>query len=128
MAVLSLSLVVSVAEERFGLEAIRVGSAMMEGRRFCGWVLSGLFVLVSGFLNRRVEMLLDGQDSTVEIILSSAKAMIGAWDMTALVCSYGLVVLLSYVSTAVFYCDVRRHHVIRESDEQDDDEDCVLPL
>lgn len=44
MAVLSSGLVASIGEERFGWEAIKVGSGLMAGRRFCGWVLSGLLV------------------------------------------------------------------------------------
>lgn len=116
MAVTSMGLVVSIAEERFGLEAIRVGSGLMRGRRFCGWVLSGLFVLISGLINRRVEFLLNGGDSTV------ATVEIGVWDKTVLICSYGLVVMLSYVITTVFYCDCRRRHGIREPELQHGDE------
>ncbi|XP_057434030.1 uncharacterized protein LOC130726744 [Lotus japonicus] len=111
MAVMSLGIVVSVAEERLGWEAVTVGSGLMRGRRVCGWVLSGLFVLVSGLINRRVEELLEGEDS------------ISVWDRTVLICWYGLVVLLSYVITTVFYCDSRKRHAIREPQVEEDD-DC----
>ncbi|KAJ1410298.1 hypothetical protein SESBI_22032 [Sesbania bispinosa] len=115
MAVLSLGLVVSVVEERAGLEAIRVGSDLMQGKRLCGWLLSGLFVLVSGLINRRVEGLLEGPNSEG----------IDEWDKTVLICSYGLVVLLSYVITTVFYCDNRKRHLIREPEAEEDCENGV---
>lgn len=116
MTVLSMGFTVSIAEERFGLEAIRVGWDLLKGRRFCGWALSGMLVLVSGLINRRVGFLLNGQDSTV------ATVEIGVWDKTLLICSYGLVVNLSYVITTVFYCDGRRRHGIREPEPQHGDE------
>ncbi|KAK7327711.1 hypothetical protein VNO77_21799 [Canavalia gladiata] len=109
MAVLSLGLVVSVVEERFGWDAIRVGSCLMQGRRFCGWFLSALFVSVSGLINWKVQVLMENQNS-----------VIGVWDKTVFMCSYALVVLLSYVINAVFYCDSKRRLGIKEVDEQDD--------
>ncbi|KAJ1433538.1 hypothetical protein SESBI_06074 [Sesbania bispinosa] len=63
MAATSVALVVSIAEERFGWDAIKAGSGLMEGRRVCGWVLSGLFVLVSSLIGSKMERLMDGQDS-----------------------------------------------------------------
>ncbi|KAK7281575.1 hypothetical protein RIF29_09689 [Crotalaria pallida] len=113
IAVLSMGFVVSIAEEKFGLEAIRVGSGLMKGRRLCGWVISGVFVLVSGLINRRVEILLkmkEGQYSTAEI---------DDWDKTVVICLYGVVVMVSYVIISVFYCDCRRRHVIRDSENDD---------
>lgn len=119
MAVLGLGLVVSAAEERLGWEAIRVGSGLMRGRRVCGWLLSGLLVLASGWINGRVEELLleAGQDSEM-----------GVWDKTVLICSYGLVVLFSYVITTVFYCDARRRHGIREPEEEEAHDDDRVSL
>ncbi|XP_027338404.1 uncharacterized protein LOC113852379 [Abrus precatorius] len=116
MAVLSLGLVVSVAEERFGWDAIRVGSGLMQGRRFCGWFLSALLVLVSGLINGKVQFLMENQNSEI-----------GVWDKTLLMCSYALVVLLSYVINAVFYCDSKRRLGIKEADAEadGDDHDCV---
>ncbi|KAG4964804.1 hypothetical protein JHK85_039779 [Glycine max] len=117
MTVLSLSLVVSVIEDRVGWEAIRVGSGLIRGRRACGWILSGSFVLVSGLMNRKVEVLL----------LENENSEIGVFDKSVLVCSYALVVLVSYVVTTVFYCDSRRRHHdngggIKEPQPQDDHE------
>ncbi|KAL2960965.1 hypothetical protein AAZX31_17G065900 [Glycine max] len=109
MAVMSVALVVSVAEERFGWDAIRVGSALMEGSRVRGWVLSGLFVLGSSLIGSKLEHLMDGQDS------------IAVKDKAGLIVSYGLLVLWSYVVITVFYCDCRKRHPIREPQPDDDD-------
>ncbi|KAI4335473.1 hypothetical protein L6164_014117 [Bauhinia variegata] len=124
VAVLSLALVVSIAEDRFGWDAIKVGSGIMEGSRFCGWVLSGLFVLVSGMIRWNLEVLMDSRNLPSEL-LSSAVApaskltelMIGIQDKMGMICLYGLAVLFSYVITAVYYCDCRRRHVIREVED-----------
>jgi len=102
MAVMSVALVVSVAEERFGWDAIRVGSALMEGSRACGWALSGLFVLGSSLIGSKVERLLEGENW----IRVEDKANVIVW--------YGLLVLWSYVIMTVFYCDCRKRHPIRE--------------
>ncbi|TKY54629.1 Titin protein [Spatholobus suberectus] len=59
MAVASVGIVVSVAEERTGWDAIWVGSALMEGNRACGWVLSGLFVFGSSLIGWKLERLMD---------------------------------------------------------------------
>ncbi|KAL5149556.1 hypothetical protein HKD37_13G036356 [Glycine soja] len=109
MAVMSVALVVSVAEERFGWDAIRVGFVLMEGGRICGWVLSGLFVLGSSLIGSKLEHLMDGQDS------------IAVKDKASLIVSYGLLVLWSYVVITVFYCDCRKRHPIREHQADDDD-------
>ncbi|GAV90540.1 hypothetical protein CFOL_v3_33949 [Cephalotus follicularis] len=111
MAVLGLGLVVSVVEERFGWEAIRVGSSLMEGRRVAWWVLSGLGVLVTGWIGWRVERAMDGLDSRVWTVVMSG------WDKVGLVCGYGLLVILSYVVTTVFYCECRKRHVIKDESE-----------
>lgn len=126
-AILSLGLVASVAEDRVGWDAIRVGFNTMRGRKLCGWVLSGLFVLVSGFINKKMEVLLEkNRNNNMEI-------EIRVWDKRVLVLifSYAFVVLASYVVTTVFYCDGRRRHDIKEQQQQqqqlNDDvkEDCV---
>ncbi|KAK7274136.1 hypothetical protein RIF29_15213 [Crotalaria pallida] len=44
MAVLSLGIMVSIAKDRFGWDAIWVVSGLTKGRCFCGWVLSRLLV------------------------------------------------------------------------------------
>ncbi|KAL2318805.1 hypothetical protein Fmac_032681 [Flemingia macrophylla] len=111
MAVMGLGLVVSVAEERMGWEAIRVGSGLMKGRRFSGWVLSGLLVSLSGFINEKLETALFENNE------------VGVWDkvVVSLMCWYAVVVLLSYVVTTVFYCDSRRRLDIKEFEEADVD-------
>nr|XP_011460535.1 PREDICTED: uncharacterized protein LOC101315033 isoform X2 [Fragaria vesca subsp. vesca] len=62
MAVTGLALVVSILEERFGWDAIRVGSGLMVGKRMCGWVLSGLLVMITAVIARKLEEVMDGQD------------------------------------------------------------------
>ncbi|RDX80866.1 hypothetical protein CR513_38521, partial [Mucuna pruriens] len=102
MALMSLSLVVSVAEDSFGWDAIRVGSGLMEGARVCAWILSGLFVLGSSLIGSKLERLMDTQDS------------IGLQDKASLIVWYGFLVLWSYVVITVFYCHCRKRHPIRE--------------
>ena len=116
MAVLSLGLVVSIAEDRFGWEAIRVGSGLMAGRRVSGWVLSGLFVLVSGAIAMDLERIVDGQD----LLSSTSTAMRvvdGVRNKVGLILLYGVVVLWSYIVNTVFYCECRKRHVNRVEDE-----------
>ncbi|KAK7265318.1 hypothetical protein RJT34_32937 [Clitoria ternatea] len=107
MAVTSLSLVVSVAEERFGWDATRVGFGLMAENRVCGWTLAGVFVFASSLIGLKVESLMDGED------------WMGVGNV--IVC-YGLLVMWSYVVMTVFYCDCRRRHPVKES-QQDGDED-----
>jgi len=99
LSVMSLGIVVSVAEDRVGWEAVRVGWGLIRGGRVCGWVLSALFVFVSGFINRNVEAMLENQNSEISV-----------WNKTVLMCFYAVVVVFSYVVTTVFYCDSRRRH------------------
>ncbi|KAJ7979530.1 Transmembrane protein [Quillaja saponaria] len=119
MAVLSLGVVVSIMEDKLGWEAIKAGSGLMTGRRFCGWVLSGLFVVVSSMIASNLEMM-DGQDSLLELSSFSSTVVIEVQDKMGLICLYGLAVLFSYVITTVFYCECRRRNVNRESVEQAD--------
>ncbi|KAI5401966.1 uncharacterized protein LOC127096498 [Lathyrus oleraceus] len=113
MAVMGLGLVVSVAEERSGWNAITVGSGLMRGKRLVfGWLISVLFVMVSGFINRKMEGLLEGSN-------------LGVWDKTVLICSYGLTVVFSYVVTTVFYFDSRMPYAVRERETTDQDVECI---
>ncbi|CAJ1972498.1 unnamed protein product [Sphenostylis stenocarpa] len=118
LSFMSLGIVVSVVEDSVGWDAIQVGYSLIRGERVCGWVLSALFVLVSGLMNRKVEVMLESQNSEI-----------GVWDKTFLICSYALVVVFSYVVATVFYCDSRRRHDHNIKESQDDEiEDCVADL
>ncbi|PON46061.1 Transmembrane protein [Trema orientale] len=110
MAVMSLGLVVSIAEERFGWEAIRAGSGLMGGRRVSGWVLSGMFVLLTGYIARELEKVMNGQDPFGRPSSTVVRVAAGVGDKLGLIGLYGAVVLWGYVVTAVFYCDCRRRH------------------
>lgn len=114
MAVMSLALVASILEERFGWDAIRVGSGLLAGRRLTGWVLSGSFLLASGIIAGKAEEPMDDQDSW-----TARKVSMGVWDRLGLMGLYGAVVLWSYVVTTVFYCDCRRRHVTRSDSENE---------
>lgn len=110
MAVMSLGLVVSIAEERFGWDAIRVGSGLMSGRRVSGWVLTGVFVLVTGFIARELEKVMNGQDPFGEPSSTVTRVAAGVGDKVGLIGLYGAVVLYGYVATTVFYWDCKRRH------------------
>ncbi|PNY12185.1 hypothetical protein L195_g008811 [Trifolium pratense] len=113
MAVLSVGLVVSVAEERFGWDAIKTGSGLMEGNRFCGLVLSGLFVWVSSLIrSRMIGKLMDGEDSSMSFE-----------DKLVIIVCYGFVILWSYVIMSVYYYECRKRHPIKEPHLQLDDDD-----
>ncbi|XP_055824610.1 uncharacterized protein LOC129893141 [Solanum dulcamara] len=114
MGVMSLALVVSINEGMYGFDAIRFGSGLMEGKWVCGWVLSGLFVLFSGFIRDTMEMAMamamDGSDferveSTVVINL--------LWDNVVWILLYALVVQWSCVATTVFYFDLKKRDSIK---------------
>lgn len=107
MAVTSMGLVVSMNEERFGLDAIRIGSDLMKGSRVCGWVLSALFIFVSGVIGWKVEQSIDGED------LANGRSMVMInWmlDQAGLICLFGWVVIWSYIVMTVYYCDCRKRH------------------
>lgn len=116
MAVLSLGLVVSIAEDRFGWEAIRVGSCLMAGRRIAGWVLSGLLLLVSGAIAMDLERIIDDQDS-LSSTSTAMRVVDGVRNKVGLILLYGVVVLWSYIVNTVFYCECRKRHVDRVEDE-----------
>ncbi|CAN4084320.1 unnamed protein product [Withania somnifera] len=123
MAVMGLGLVASINEGVYGFDAIQVGSGLMEGKRVCGWVLSGLFVLFSSFVRGKIEvaMAMDGSDykrveSTVVIRL--------LWDNVMWICLYGLMVQWSFVVTTIFYVDLKK----RDSVKSDRDRDSEISL
>ncbi|KAK3221601.1 hypothetical protein Dsin_008626 [Dipteronia sinensis] len=114
MLVWTIGLVVSVLEDRFGFDAIRVGSDLMERRRLCGWVLTSWFFVVSGLIGWRWErmmvMMMDGQDYYLGNERWTALSL--RWEKLLLIVLYGIAVLWSYVVTTVFYCECRKRHVI----------------
>lgn len=48
MAVLSMGMMVSIMEGRWGLDAVGIGWELVEERRFSGWILAGLQAALSG--------------------------------------------------------------------------------
>ncbi|XP_059635785.1 uncharacterized protein LOC132277965 [Cornus florida] len=110
MAVVSLGLVVSIVEERVGLDAVWAGSDLMEGRKFCGWVLSGLLVVVSGAISGEIKRSTDGEDSS----RAEWTVAMGLGNKAGMICLFGLVVVWSYVVTTVFYSECRKRHVTSE--------------
>ncbi|CAK9166627.1 unnamed protein product [Ilex paraguariensis] len=111
MAVTSLALAVSITEEQFGFDAIRVGWSLMEGRRLSGWALSGLFVLVSNLISWKVVRKMDSWDLSKGVSTALVRWL---WDNVGWECLYGLVVLWSYVITTVFYWECRRRKAIKD--------------
>ncbi|KAL4397694.1 hypothetical protein AHAS_Ahas01G0217500 [Arachis hypogaea] len=101
MAVLSLGLVVSVAEERFGWDAIRIGHGIMAGRRVCAWLLSGMFVAVSGLIRWKVDAV-------------AAEGETGIKEKAIVIVSYAFVVIWSYAIMTAFYSHCRKRHPIKE--------------
>ncbi|KAL5840201.1 hypothetical protein ACOSQ4_012809 [Xanthoceras sorbifolium] len=114
MAVTGVGLVVSVLEDRFGFDAIRVGSDIMEKRRLCGWVLTSWFVVVSGLIGWKWErMLVTMMDGNAHYRGKEQwTVVIGGLEKLVLIVLYGIAVLWSYVVTTVFYCECRKRHVI----------------
>ncbi|KAJ4833140.1 hypothetical protein Tsubulata_006252 [Turnera subulata] len=123
MAVMGMGLVVSIMERSFGFGAIRVGSELMEGRRVCGWALSGLLAFLTGWIGWRMEALLRGAMDGGDVETPpkwSVEMGLARWDWVGLVCLYGLVVVWGYVVSTVFYFECRKRHVVREDDCEDD--------
>ncbi|XP_062013292.1 uncharacterized protein LOC133729745 [Rosa rugosa] len=121
MAVMGLGLVVSILEERYGWEAIRVGSDLMAGKRLCGWVLSGSFVMVTAVIARKLEDVMDGQDLMEQSSTGTmTRVVVGIEEKFGWVILYGLVALWGYVVTSVFYCECRKHHVIVSNENEND--------
>ncbi|CAK7344674.1 unnamed protein product [Dovyalis caffra] len=114
-AVLGMGLVVSILESRFGWDAICFGSDLMEGKRVCGWVLSGLMGLITGLIGWKMEELkMDGEDMVMETRWTAVMVLKG-WDRFGLVVLYGVVMVWGYVVTTVFYCECRKRHAVWEA-------------
>ncbi|KAK4766899.1 hypothetical protein SAY86_014650 [Trapa natans] len=108
MAVLGVAMVVTVLEERVGFDALRASMALVTGRRWVGFVLSCIFVLMTGSIWRVLEGSMDGQDWTS--LVGMVRWMVGIGWRAWLVPLYGLLVLWSYVVLTVFYCHCRRRN------------------
>lgn len=110
MAVLSLALVVSVAEEAAGVAAVKAGWGLMRGRRVVvGWALSGLVVVGSGCVWREMEGVMDGGDWGMSVPYRSEWTVRMRYGyMGGLIMLLGWVILWSYVIFTVFYCDCRQ--------------------
>jgi hypothetical protein len=112
MAVMGFGLVASILEERYGWDAIRVGADLMAGKRLCGWVLSGSFVMVTAVIARKLEEVMDGQDlMELSSTATTTRVVMGIQDKLGWVILYGLVVLWGYVVTTLFYCECRKRYV-----------------
>ncbi|XP_074271725.1 uncharacterized protein LOC141595660 [Silene latifolia] len=126
MTVLSLSLVVSVEEERAGLDLIRAGLGVMKGRKVCGWVLSGLILVGTNCIGREMEMVMDGQDSEVNGRYTNWTVEMRVVFMVGLVIFLAWIILWSNVVFTVFYCDWRKRNVDRDTLEKDLDGDIEI--
>ncbi|WRX34311.1 hypothetical protein QQP08_026798 [Theobroma cacao] len=113
MGVLGLGLVVSALEETYGWDAIRVGSDIMAERRFCWWLVTGMLVAVSGWTGNQFEKLTDGEDS----VKSGIWTVVKGWETVGLSWFYGVVVIWSFIVTAVFYCDCKKRLINKDINE-----------
>ncbi|KAM7267778.1 hypothetical protein ACFE04_009944 [Oxalis oulophora] len=116
MCVTSIGLVVSVLEEKVGLEAIRVGLNIIEGRKVVGWVLSASGVAVSGWITWKWEKAMDGVDLENGNILT---VVMSDWVKIGLVFGYGLFMIWSYIVTTVFYCGCKRRQRHNDNDNNE---------
>ncbi|CAI0427733.1 unnamed protein product [Linum tenue] len=107
MAVMGMALVVSIVERRSGWEAIRVGSDLLEGRRVCGWVLSGGMAAATGVIGWRME------EAAVEDVMT-ATWVERWWERAVVVGVYAAVVVWGFVVSTVFYREARKRHGIRD--------------
>ncbi|KAE8713622.1 Detected protein of unknown function [Hibiscus syriacus] len=99
MGVLGLGLVVSALEEKFGWEAIRIGSVLMAGRRYFWWFVTCMLVGVSGWIGNRFEKLTEGE----EYVKSAVWTVFMGWETAALLWFYGVLVIWSSIVTTIFY-------------------------
>ncbi|MCD7456548.1 hypothetical protein HAX54_032136 [Datura stramonium] len=117
MAVTSLALVASVNEGVYGFDAIRVGSGLMEGKRACGWALSGLFVLFSGFVRGAMEASMAAMDGSDFKRVESTVVIGLLWDNVVWIFLYAFVVQWSFVVTTLFYFDLKKRDSIKSNSE-----------
>lgn len=112
ISVLGLGLVVSIVERRYGWDAIWIASRLMEGRRICGWVLSGLLAVMTGGIGWRLESLIMETDISAEESKRTGTEAEG-WKKAWLVGIYGVVVIWGFAVTTVFYCECRKRQDVR---------------
>lgn len=117
MEISGVGLVASVLEERFGFNAIRFGSDVIEGRRTCGWLLSGWFIFVSGLIGWGWQSLIMGDQDLKKMKWT---VVMRSWERMGLICLYGIEMMWSFVVTTIFYCECRKRHSTRtENDMQE---------
>ncbi|PHT42149.1 hypothetical protein CQW23_16174 [Capsicum baccatum] len=114
MAITSLALVISINEGIYGFDAIRVGSGLMEGKRVIGWVLSGLFVIFSGFVRGTMEMAMTMRMDGLDFEIFESTVVIGLlWDNMVWIFIYSLMVQWSFVVTTIFYFHLNKRDFIK---------------
>ncbi|KAA0055589.1 uncharacterized protein E5676_scaffold29G00150 [Cucumis melo var. makuwa] len=122
ISIMSLGLVVSIAEERFGFDAIRYAAALMADRRLSGSILTAMFLFASSLISSEMEGLMDGVDhwmrSTAAVTTNVA---VSVGDKIGLISLYGMVIIFGYVVTTVFYCECRKRDFVRVENEEDHD-------
>lgn len=119
MAVISLGLVASVMEEdRSGFEAIRFAVRLMEGTRVFGWVLSGGFLVVSGWIGKQLRLMDGGDEDAMNMMIN---VIFSYCYKGGLVILLALVVLWSYIIGTVYYCRCRSRHDQQLVEEHEDD-------
>lgn len=122
ISILSLGLVVSIAEERFGFDAIRAAAAMMADRRLSGSILTAMFLLASSSISSEMEGLMDGVDHWMRTTATvTSNVAIGVGDKVGLISLYGVVIITGYVVTTIFYCECRKRDFVRVENEEDRD-------
>ncbi|CAK9325791.1 unnamed protein product [Citrullus colocynthis] len=122
ISILSLSLVVSIAEERFGFDAIRAAAGLMADRRLSGSILTAMFLLASSSISSEMEGLMDGVDHWMRSTAAvTSNVAISVGDKIGLIFLYGMVILSGYVVTTVFYCECRKRDFGRVDNEEDRD-------
>ncbi|WCJ17863.1 hypothetical protein M5689_000250 [Euphorbia peplus] len=120
IAVLGLALVVSIIENTYGWDAIRIGWRLMEGRRICGWFLFGFMAAVTAAIGWRMDglMVVSNDDSSDE----GKWTVTEGWEKMVLIGLYGVVIVWGFVVTTVFYCECMKLHVVGRSEAEAEEE------
>ncbi|XVF47790.1 hypothetical protein PTKIN_Ptkin03bG0139200 [Pterospermum kingtungense] len=110
MGVLGLGLVVSALEDKFGWDALLLGSDLIGGRRVFWWWVTCTLVAVSGWAGNQFDKLTDGHDSFKWGIWT----VVMRWQKLGLLCFYGVVIIWTFIVTTVFYCDCKNRLIIKD--------------